>query len=186
MTQLLSIPTLVVLVASVAASVTDIWRFKVYNVLTLPLLATGIAFHWMTGGRDGCLDSVVGMSVGFGLLIYPYLMGALGAGDVKFVAAIGAWLGVQPMLPVIVIGCIAAGIYSLVVLAIHGGFRQAWINMKVALLRLTLVARQLGAEDEIETVQDLAGHDARRRRLVPFSAMMSVGILVTCLRQLFG
>src|SRR5438552_1328783 len=81
------------LLAALIAAVTDVWKFKVYNLLTLPLLASGLLYHAINGGTPGLAGSVVGALAGFGLMILLYTIGGMGAGDVKFVTALGAWLG---------------------------------------------------------------------------------------------
>ncbi len=44
-------------------------------------------------GWDGLAFGLKGLAVGFGLLFIPYLFGAMGAGDVKLLAAIGSFIG---------------------------------------------------------------------------------------------
>src|SRR5207248_19483 len=84
----------VVLTASAVAAVTDVWKFKVYNALTLPLVLSGLLYHAVVGGWAGLLGSLLGCLFGFAILFAFFLMGGMGAGDVKLMAAIGAWLGV--------------------------------------------------------------------------------------------
>lgn len=173
------IPISVVAIGALVASVTDVWRFKVYNVLVFPLFFLALIYYGITGGVAGLVYSLSGFGFAMAVLIVPYLMGAVGAGDVKFVAAIGAWLGFELMQPILVIGAVATGIYSISVLVWAGGIRDAWFNFQLVCMRLTMLGRQLFAEDEVETVQSAVGRDDRRRRLVPFSAMVSIGIFAT-------
>ena len=123
--------TIVILIASLVAATTDVWKFKVYNLLTLPLLLSGLVYRGWTGGVEGFSGSLTGMLFGFGLFLLPYLWGAVGAGDVKFVAAVGAWLGMQPMLPILLIGCLATGVYAVVLLVLHNG-REAHAGIIIA------------------------------------------------------
>jgi len=169
----------VVLVASSCAAFTDVWRFKVYNALTLPLLVGGLVYHSIVGQTAGLGGSLAGMAFGFGVLIVPYMVGALGAGDVKFVMAIGAWLGLTATGAVLVIGCIATGVYAIALIVIHREYRLVWANIQLAFFRLSTIGRHFGADDQIESVQSMAKTDDRRRRLIPFSAMVSVGVVGT-------
>src|SRR4051794_27980879 len=89
------IPTMIVLVASMIAALTDITRFRVHNVLTLPLFLSGLVYHAVTEGTPGFAGSMLSALLGFGFLSIFYLMGGVGAGDVKLLAGFGAWLGVQ-------------------------------------------------------------------------------------------
>ncbi len=56
--------------------------------MLLAFLLNGIQNGW-----DGLLHSVVGLLVGFSILLIPYLMGGMGAGDVKLLAVVGAMKG---------------------------------------------------------------------------------------------
>jgi Flp pilus assembly protein protease CpaA len=159
--------------------VTDVWRFKVYNTLTFPLLGAGLLYHAAVGGTAGLSHSFTGLLFGLGVLLVPYTQGWMGAGDVKFVAAVGAWLGLEPMVSVLVIGGLATGLYSSAVIVYHGGYRQAWVNLQLAVMRLTLIGKHFGADDDVETVQAMAKEDNRRQRLIPFSAMITVGVITT-------
>jgi prepilin peptidase CpaA len=179
-------PAVIVLVASLVAAFTDVLRFKVYNILTFPLLAGGLAYRAWVGGMDGFWDSMAGVLLGFGVLLYPYLFGAFGAGDVKFVAAVGAWMGLKPMVPVLLIGCLATGVYAVVLLVKHNGYREAWQNLQVALFRILILGRQFGAEDNLERVQTVAQQAERRKRLIPFSAMITVGIVTSFIWSRLG
>lgn len=172
------LPFFVVGIASVAAAVTDISKFKVYNALTYPLLLSGLVYQVTYYGMSGLTDGLIAVVLAFGLMLYPYLWGAFGAGDVKFVAAVGAWLGYQLMLPVFLVGCIATGVYALVLLCLHRGFQDAWTNIQIAITRIMILGRQIGA-DEPERVQTVAQQSERRKRLIPFSAMITLGIFVT-------
>ena len=178
--------TIVILIASLVAATTDVWKFKVYNLLTFPLLLSGLIYCGWTGGFEGFRGSLAGVLLGFGLFLLPYLWGAVGAGDVKFVAAVGAWLGMQPMLPILLIGCLATGVYAVVLLVMHNGYREAWANLQVAFYRLMLLGRQLGADDNLECVQTVAQQRERRKRLIPFSAMITVGIVLTIVWNVFS
>lgn len=179
MSQIYVLPTLVVLAASCVAAVTDVWRFKVYNALTFPLLAAGLIYHTVVGGTAGLSASFTGMLFGFGVLLLPYMLGGMGAGDVKFVAAVGAWVGFEPMISILLIGCIATGLYSFVIIVYHGSYRRAWINFQLMIVRLTMIGRHFGADDNVETVQAMAAKDDRRQRLIPFTAMITVGVVAT-------
>jgi len=64
----------------IIASVND-WRFqKIPNVLTYPAMVAGITYHTLASGTKGLLFSVEGLGLGLGIMIIPYLLGAMGAG----------------------------------------------------------------------------------------------------------
>jgi prepilin peptidase CpaA len=172
--QLFTPPVVVVLAASLVAALTDILKFKVYNILTLPLLVAGLLYHGVVGGSPALLGSVLGLLLGGGVLMAFYLMGGMGAGDVKFMAAVGAWLGVVLTFYVFLASAIAAGIYALVLIFAYGSMRETYLNLQIICQRVTMFCRHLGSEERIETeVQRMDRH----RRIIPFAAMMAVGIV---------
>ncbi|MFO0871220.1 MAG: A24 family peptidase [Pirellulales bacterium] len=162
---------------AVAASITDVWRFKVYNALTFPAMALGVAYHALAPQGQGAFYGVSGMLVGMGVLIIPYALGAFGAGDAKFIGAIGAWIGVQPVLTAMMVGALVSGLYALVLLVFRGGGKRAWSNLQLTLLSVMTLGRAGGPQLQNETVQEIARTPNRRQRLIPFSAMIGVGVL---------
>ncbi len=178
MLELNPLPIALVLMAALIAAVTDVWKFKVYNLLTFPLLAGGLIYHAIHGGTAGLSGSLFGAFAGFGLMILLYTMGGMGAGDVKFVTALGAWLGLPMTLYVLMAGCIAAGVYAAILLVTAASLRETLVNIQILWLRLACLSRHLGAEDRVEAEVE---RPDRRRRLIPFSAMMALGLIATVL-----
>jgi prepilin peptidase CpaA len=75
------------------ASFCDFYWHLIPNFITLPLIVAGLAINFMVFGVDGFFNAAKGMGIGFGIFIIFYLFGAMGAGDVKLVAGIGALVG---------------------------------------------------------------------------------------------
>ena len=173
----LAIPGLVVLAACCTASVTDVREFKIRNVLTIPLLATGLLYHGVRGGGPALLASASGAAVGFAILFIPYLIGVMGAGDVKLMAAVGAWVGIAAVGAIAVVACLAAGVYSTVVLVRQDRLRDSWTVMLMAWRRLRMIGQYVAIDDEQSCVHSAVRHSERRRRLIPFSLMITVGVL---------
>src|SRR5438045_4489243 len=79
--------------ATVLACWIDYSARKVPNWLNAALAAAGIIAQTAYFGTSGLWASLLGMAVGLGVLIVPWAMHGMGAGDVKLMAAIGAWFG---------------------------------------------------------------------------------------------
>ncbi|MBW2186735.1 MAG: prepilin peptidase [Deltaproteobacteria bacterium] len=73
--------------------ITDTLNAKIPNVANLGLIVAGSGYNLYLSGFSGFITSVAGLVTGLLLLIIPYLMGGMGAGDVKALAALGALLG---------------------------------------------------------------------------------------------
>jgi prepilin peptidase CpaA len=168
----LPLPIAVVLAAVVVAAVTDVWKFKVHNLLTLPLLLAGLVYHGIVGGGEGLGNSLLGLVFGFGSLFAFYVMGGMGGGDVKLMAAVGAWLGMPLTLYVFAASALAAGAYALLLVLMSGRVRETWVNLKIIWYRVAAVGRHLAAEDHVEAE---VKREDRRRRVIPFAAMMALG-----------
>ena len=98
----------------------DLRTRRIPNYLTLGTAVAGLAFNFMAQGLPGLVSGILGMLLGFACLILPYLWGGMGAGDVKALAALGAWLGPQLTVFLFCYMGIAGGVIALGYLAWQG------------------------------------------------------------------
>jgi prepilin peptidase CpaA len=172
------LPVAVVLIATVSLAFIDVYKYKVYNIFTYPLLLSGLVYHGVTGGLPGLGDSLLGALLGFVILLPFYALGGMGGGDVKLLAAIGAWLGVVLTFAVFLASSLVAGVYALILVVAYGRVREVWLNLQIGWLRFKALSRHLGADDRIETEVKQAD---RGRRVLPFAAMIALGLFVLVL-----
>lgn len=71
----------------------DVRYRRIPNRLVLATLVCGLAVNAVFGGWAGVRASLVGCVFAFGLMLVMHFFGAMGAGDVKLFAAIGAIIG---------------------------------------------------------------------------------------------
>ena len=82
------------------------------DILTLPLLLLGFAFAVFVGQWVGSVDSIIGALVGYFLPVIASLFfvwkkpDAFGGGDVKLLSAVGAWVGFELLMYVIVLSTV--------------------------------------------------------------------------------
>ena len=104
----------------VLAAATDARMHRVPNYLTVPAALMGLAYHGLAPTGWGVLVSLAGFGVGFALLFVPWLLGGSGMGDVKLLAALGAWLGPECVLAAFAVSTVLAAVAALAIM-IHGG-----------------------------------------------------------------
>jgi prepilin peptidase CpaA len=171
---IVSVPLIVTTMTIFVAAILDCWKFRVHNLVTLPFLASGLIYHaYLDSGT--LAGSLAGMLFGFATLFVFFLAGGMGAGDVKLMAGVGAWLGMPLTFHVFVAASLACGIYALVLMIAYGQLRQTLGKFKILWLRMVALGRYLGSEDHLEVETNRPDY---RRRLIPFAAMMAIGI--TC------
>ena len=177
------LPMSVAISVGLVAATVDVWTFKVHNVVTLPLLLTGLAYHTFNDGLAGLGFSLAGASLGFAALVVFYAAGGIGAGDVKLMTGIGAWLGTATTLQVILIAGLATGLYALVLLLCAGGVRYMFTNLAILVFRVRAMAIHFSGEERVEEM--VKQTDTRRQRLIPFAAMVAIGVIGVIVRQQF-
>jgi prepilin peptidase CpaA len=74
-------------------SAIDTLYSKIPNLCNLALLLAGLTYNFYHFGFPGLWHTFLGLILGLALLLIPYLMGGMGGGDVKALAALGALLG---------------------------------------------------------------------------------------------
>jgi len=127
------------------------WRSRrIPNWLTVPALVVGIAINSWLAGWQGARLSLLGAGLGL-LLLFPFvLVRSLGAGDWKFAGALGAFLGPTPLLNVLVITIVIAGLMALGLIIWKKRIRQTarniWQILK-AYLALHLPGREFSLEN---------------------------------------
>ena len=103
------------------------WR-RVPNWITLPGIVLGVALNYFVLGLLASLEGL-GLAVAiYGLL---YLLHAIGGGDLKLMAALGAVAGPAHWLRIFILTALAGGLAALVYIVFRGRFRHTLSNMGV-------------------------------------------------------
>ena len=85
-------PVWLVTVVLIVAAVIDGYQLKVPNWITFPMIVSGWLYSGIAFGWTGLGWSLVGTLVGLALLLPAYAVGGMGAGDVKLLGGVGAWV----------------------------------------------------------------------------------------------
>ncbi len=112
--MVLSLPPLAIEAALIAllicAAAYDIRYRRIPNWLSVSGVAAGVALNAALGGlAGGAVFALKGMALGFGFYFVLYVLHAMGAGDVKLMAAVGALVGWQNWVGIFLLTAIVGG-----------------------------------------------------------------------------
>ena len=105
-----------------AGAACDTKTGKLPNRLTVPVFLAGLLFWAVAGFYMGRLWGLIeklgfslgGFALGFGILFGMWLIGGgSGGGDVKFIGALGSWIGAWLTIQVLVLGSVMSLLYTL-------------------------------------------------------------------------
>lgn len=111
------------LVSSVAA-LTDLRTRTIPNWLTLPVPSFALAAHSVSFGLEGAMLAVLGCVLCFLPAYFMFARGALGGGDVKLFAGLGALLGAREGLEIQLAAFALVALYALSLTAWRGQLRR--------------------------------------------------------------
>jgi prepilin peptidase CpaA len=126
------------------ATATDLRTQKIPNILTFPAVVFALIYHTIIDGFSGFLFSAQGLALGIGLLIIPYLLGGMGAGDAKLMGAVGSVLGAKGVFYAFLFSAIVGGIYAVILTLIYREhFRGFYKKQLVALKNFLLIRKYI-------------------------------------------
>jgi len=124
-------PAIVVLLLAlvIGAAAYDIPYRRVPNWITAAGVLLGLAMNGFLYGWPGLRMSLTGLAVGFGAYFMLYSLRAMGAGDVKLMAAVGAMVGWQDWFGIFIVTAIVGGFASMALMAMRGRVRKTLWNV---------------------------------------------------------
>lgn len=157
--------------ALVVAAAIDGWKLKVPNWLTYPLIVSGWVYSGLAFGWAGLGYSLLGTLVGLGMLLPLHAIGGMGAGDVKLLAGVGAWVWTMTTAYSFCFSAIIGGVIAVgMVLWKHGWQKhqsQFWMI--------------LGEITTIRNPERLAAIAAERKKtmlLLPYGIPIAIGTIL--------
>ena len=162
------------------AAVEDMRTRRIRNWLTFSLLLTGVAQSFLPGRTVSPGESALGLLTGFALPLLLFVIGALGAGDVKLLTAIGAWIGAAAILRVFAVEAVIGMLLVLTQAAAAGRLRTLLRNSAVVAINLWHV-NQVGLEHVTATGSSCRSVDRPLPFAVPvFAATLIVTYVSAC------
>ena len=159
-----------VTVVLIVAAVIDGWKLRVPNWITFPMILAGWTYSAFYFGFPGLGWSLVGTAVGLALLLPAYAIGGMGAGDVKLLAGVGAWVWSTVTLYAFCVSAIVGGVMA--VLMVFA--RRKWGHHQAQFLNILtefLVVRDPSA------LARIAGQRKSRMMLLPYGIPIALGTI---------
>ncbi|MBW6521766.1 MAG: A24 family peptidase [Desulfoarculaceae bacterium] len=124
------------IIALLISSVTDLRQRRIPNLVTGPTIVLALITYCFINGLEGFLFSLGGLAFGLAVFALPYLMGGMGAGDVKLMGAVGAVLGFGQTFVALLFIAIVGGVMALGMMLYRGTLKQTLLKIFVSFLFL--------------------------------------------------
>lgn len=172
--------TLAILIPGILyASWIDFAERRVPNWLNAVLALAGLGAQFAFGGWNGLGVAMLGLLVGFGVLIVPWMMHGMGAGDVKLMAAIGAWLGPWLTLLSFGAGAIIGGVAAIIMILSTGRAAYAVVNLQTIMTKMKKFDTAFGEYGGAKTFGTTS-------QLLPYGVPLTAGTICVLMTYYFG
>ena len=164
-------PVWVVSVTLVVAAVIDGLKLKVPNWITFPMVISGWIYSAMFSpfaGWEGLMYSVTGTVVGLALLLPAYAIGGMGAGDVKLLAGIGAWMWGTATLYAFAASAIVGGVIAVLMVVV----RRGWSKHQS---QFWMICNEILAVKDPEKLAAIAAERKPSMMLLPYGIPIAIG-----------
>jgi len=152
----------------VAGAATDVCTARIPNRLTYASLVSALLLRTTLLGVSGLRSGTVGLLISGSLFLLLFVLGAMGGGDMKLMAAVGAWVGSTHVLILLLAAGLAGGGLAIGRMLLNKSVRQTLWNA-VHLVRYRLTS---GLQPHHElNVQSIGS------QRVPFGVAIAIGAL---------
>ncbi len=166
-------PIWVVSITLVVAAVIDGLKLKVLNWITFPMIISGWIYSAAFSpfaGWEGLFYSVVGTVVGLGLLLPAYAIGGMGAGDVKLLAGVGAWVWGTTTFYAFAVSAIVGGIIAVLMVVL----RRRWFQHKS---QFWMICNEILTVKDPEKLAAIAAERKPTMMLLPYGIPIAIGTI---------
>jgi prepilin peptidase CpaA len=150
---------------------TDMVERKIYNAVILCGLVVAFILNGLQQGLYlGTTNTLAGFFTGIFLLIIPFILGGLGAGDVKMLGMIGAFVGHAVVVEVLLASAIVGGIYAFLVMLKQGRMLK---RLKIVFIGIFC---SIGTRKSLH-LNTLDDHESQKHA-IPYGAALSTGVII--------
>ena len=155
----------------IVAAIIDGRELRVPNWITFPFAFAGLAYNGFAGGWDGLSMASVGLIVGLATLLPLYAVGGMGAGDVKLMAGIGAWLGASVTWNAFLYTVVFGAIMAVAMVLYRRSWQKHYGNF------LMIMTEFLTVKDPRQ-LSEIAAERKPRMLLLPYGIPICIGSIV--------
>lgn len=166
-------PCWVVTITLVVAAVIDGLQLKVPNWITFPMIISGWIYSTAFSpyaGWEGLFLSLVGTAVGLAVLLPAYAVGGMGAGDVKLMAGVGAWMWGTVTLYAFAATAVVGGVIAIGMVLSRGAWQkhrdQFWS-----------ILGEIATVKDPEQLAAIAAERKPRMFLLPYGIPIAIGTI---------
>ncbi len=157
-----------VTVTLIVAAVIDGLKLKVPNWITFPMILSGWIYSTVAFGWPGLAASLLGTAVGLGLLLPAYAIGGMGAGDVKLLAGVGAWMGVFTTFYAFCVSALIGGVIAVGMVI----YRRAWVKHRE---QFWTIVNEVTTIRDPELLSAIAAERKKSMLLLPYGIPIAIG-----------
>jgi prepilin peptidase CpaA len=155
------------------AAVIDGKQRRIPNWLTFGLLLGGLGKALVFGGAGTFGMALLGMLAGAAIPLVLYSISAVGAGDVKLLAAIGVWVGPGPAVLVYMVQAVIGLVIVLVQAAVQGKMGALFRNSALIAVSFAGVS-ETGLKNAVDTGKSCQAIE----RPLPFAVPVFLATLI--------
>jgi prepilin peptidase CpaA len=163
-------PVWFVTITLVVAAVIDGRQLKVPNWLTFPFIITGWVYSFAYFGMSGLLWSLGGTVVGLALLLPAYAIGGMGAGDVKLLAGVGAWMHATHTFWGFAYSVIIGAVIAVGMVLYHRSFRKH-------AMQFWMIAQEIMVIKDPNELSEIAAQRKPSMMLLPYGIPIAIGCI---------
>src|SRR4029077_10690388 len=117
----------------------DGFELKVPNWVTFPFILSGWIYSTIAFGWEGLGWSLVGTVIGLALLLPAYAIGGMGAGDVKLLAGVGAWVYGTHTVYAFAVSAIVGALLAVAMVLARRGWQKHYAQFQVILNEILVI-----------------------------------------------
>jgi prepilin peptidase CpaA len=167
-------PIWIVSITLVVAAVIDGLKLKVPNWITFPMIIAGWLYSasFVAGYAwyEGLLYSFAGTAVGLALLLPAYAIGGMGAGDVKLLAGVGAWVWSTDTLYAFAASAIVGGVIALIMVVL----KRSWFKHQS---QFWMICNEILTVRDPEKLATIAAERKPTMLLLPYGIPIAIGTI---------